>query len=136
MRHLDCGKPYVALGWLKTKIRHLEGEKPFRCWKFNRRYLDAWWKATRRHFQQTQNICITFIQRRPNVFDVRQHCIIVIQMFCVVRLVYRKPSGDTWMHNGKPSGSTWMHNGKPNGGNYIMGNKNATLVIGVVQTNC
>ena len=25
---------------------------------------------TRRHSQQTQNICITFVQRRPNVFDV------------------------------------------------------------------
>ena len=26
---------------------------------------------------------ITFIQRRPNVFDVGPHCINVIQMFCV-----------------------------------------------------
>ena len=41
--------------------------------------------------QKTQNICITFIQRRPNVFDVGptlystlgQHCINVIQIFCV-----------------------------------------------------
>ena len=24
--------------------------------------------------QQTQNICITFVQRRPNVFDVVQQC--------------------------------------------------------------
>ena len=33
---------------------------------------------------QTQNICITFIQRRLNVFGVGgQHCIDVMQMFCV-----------------------------------------------------
>ena len=25
--------------------------------------------------QQTENICITFRQRQPNVFDVGQHCI-------------------------------------------------------------
>ena len=33
--------------------------------------------------QQTQNICITFVQRRPNVFAVVQHCINFIQMSCV-----------------------------------------------------
>ena len=33
--------------------------------------------------QQTQNICITFIQRRPNVFDVDPTLYKVIQMFCV-----------------------------------------------------
>ena len=35
------------------------------------------------HTQQTQNICITFIQRRPNVFDVGPTLYKVIQMFCV-----------------------------------------------------
>ena len=29
-----------------------------------------WWEVTAS--QQTQNICITFVQRRPNVFDVGQ----------------------------------------------------------------
>ena len=35
--------------------------------------------------QQTQNICITFVQRRPNVFDVGPtlYKINVKQMFCV-----------------------------------------------------
>ena len=33
------------------------------------------------HSQQTQNICITFIQRRTNVLV--QHCINVLQIFCV-----------------------------------------------------
>ena len=33
--------------------------------------------------QQTQDICITFIQRRPNVFDVGPALHEVIQMFCV-----------------------------------------------------
>ena len=33
--------------------------------------------------QQTQEICITFIQRRPNVFDVGPTLHNVIQMFCV-----------------------------------------------------
>ena len=33
--------------------------------------------------QQTQHICITFIQRRPNVFDVGPTLYKVIQMFCV-----------------------------------------------------
>ena len=33
--------------------------------------------------QQTQDICITFIQRRPNVFDVGPALHKVIQMFCV-----------------------------------------------------
>ena len=33
--------------------------------------------------QQTQNICITFIQRRLNVFDVGPTLYKVIQMFCV-----------------------------------------------------
>ena len=33
--------------------------------------------------QQTQNICITFIQRRPNVFALVQHFINAIQIFCV-----------------------------------------------------
>ena len=33
--------------------------------------------------QQTQNICITFIQRRPNVFAVGPTLYKVIQMFCV-----------------------------------------------------
>ena len=36
--------------------------------------------------QQTQNICITFVQRWPNVFDVGPKLykqINVIQMFCV-----------------------------------------------------
>ena len=33
--------------------------------------------------QQTQDICITFIQRRPNVFDVGPTLHKVIQMFCV-----------------------------------------------------
>ena len=33
--------------------------------------------------QQTQDICITFIQRRPNVFDVGPTLHEVIQMFCV-----------------------------------------------------
>ena len=33
--------------------------------------------------QQTQNICITFIQRWPNVFDVCPTLHKVIQMFCV-----------------------------------------------------
>ena len=34
--------------------------------------------------QQTQNFCITFIQRRPNVFDVGPNCINVIQMLCLL----------------------------------------------------
>ena len=33
--------------------------------------------------QQTQNICITVIQRRPNVFDVGPTLYKVIQLFCV-----------------------------------------------------
>ena len=33
--------------------------------------------------QQTQNICITFIQRRPNVFDAGPTLYKVIQMCCV-----------------------------------------------------
>ena len=33
--------------------------------------------------QETQNICITFMQRRPNVSTLAQHCINVIQMFCI-----------------------------------------------------
>ena len=33
--------------------------------------------------QQTQDMCITFIQRRPNVFDVGTTLHKVIQMFCV-----------------------------------------------------
>ena len=33
--------------------------------------------------QQTQNICITFIQRRPSVFDVGPALYKIIQMFCV-----------------------------------------------------
>ena len=33
--------------------------------------------------QQTQHICIPFIQRRPNVFDVGPTLHEVIQMFCV-----------------------------------------------------
>ena len=33
--------------------------------------------------QQTQDICITFIQRRPNVFDFGPTLHKVIQMFCV-----------------------------------------------------
>ena len=33
--------------------------------------------------QQTQDICITFMQRRPNVFDVGPALHEVIQMFCV-----------------------------------------------------
>ena len=33
--------------------------------------------------QQTQDICITFIQCRPNVFDVGPALHKVIQMFCV-----------------------------------------------------
>ena len=33
--------------------------------------------------QQTQDICITFIQRRPNVFDVAPTLHKVIQMFLV-----------------------------------------------------
>ena len=33
--------------------------------------------------QQAQDICITFIQRRPNVFDVGPTLHEVIQMFCV-----------------------------------------------------
>ena len=33
--------------------------------------------------QQTQDICITFIKRRPNVFDVGPTLHKVIQMFCV-----------------------------------------------------
>ena len=33
--------------------------------------------------QQTQNICITFIQRRPNIFYVGPTLHKVIQMFCV-----------------------------------------------------
>ena len=32
---------------------------------------------------QTQNICITFIQRQPNVFDVGPALYKVIHMFCV-----------------------------------------------------
>ena len=32
---------------------------------------------------RTQNICVTFVQRRPNVFTLSQHCTNVIQMFCV-----------------------------------------------------
>ena len=36
--------------------------------------------------QQTQNICITFIQHRPNVFDVGPTLYKVIQMFCVYRV--------------------------------------------------
>ena len=33
--------------------------------------------------QQTQNICVTLIQRRPNVFDVGPTLYNVIQMVCV-----------------------------------------------------
>ena len=33
--------------------------------------------------QQTQHICITFIQRRPSVFDVGPTLYKLIQMFCV-----------------------------------------------------
>ena len=33
--------------------------------------------------QKTQNICIKFIQRRPNVFDVGPTLHKVIHMFCV-----------------------------------------------------
>ena len=33
--------------------------------------------------QKTQKNCIIFEQRRPNVFDVGQHCTNGIQMFCV-----------------------------------------------------
>ena len=33
--------------------------------------------------QQTQDICITFIQRRPNIFDFGPTLHKVIQMFCV-----------------------------------------------------
>ena len=33
--------------------------------------------------QQTQNICIQFVQRRSNVFDVGPTLYNVIQMFCV-----------------------------------------------------
>ena len=36
--------------------------------------------------QQTQDICITFIQRRPNVFDIGPALHKVIQMFCVYRV--------------------------------------------------
>ena len=35
-------------------------------------------------------MCITFVQRRLNVFDVVQHCINVIQMFCVYWVGYAK----------------------------------------------
>ena len=35
------------------------------------------------HAQQTQNICIAFIQRRPNVFDVGPTLYKLIQMCCV-----------------------------------------------------
>ena len=42
--------------------------------------------------QQTQNICITFIKRRPNVFDVGPTLSNVIQMFCVYWSVLFSPS--------------------------------------------
>ena len=45
-----------------------------KCTMFERKYSAA---------QQTQDICITFIQRRPNVFDVGPTLHKVIQMFCV-----------------------------------------------------
>ena len=38
---------------------------------------------TRSSCPANKNICITFIQRRPNVFDVGQTLYKVIQMFCV-----------------------------------------------------
>ena len=33
--------------------------------------------------QQPQNICITIVQRRPNVLTLGRRCLKVIQMFCV-----------------------------------------------------
>ena len=33
--------------------------------------------------QQAQNICITFIQRQPNVFDIGPTLYKIIQMYCV-----------------------------------------------------
>ena len=38
---------------------------------------------SRIYTQQTQNICITFVQRRPTTSTLVQHCTNVIQMFCV-----------------------------------------------------
>ena len=39
--------------------------------------------------QQTQDICITFTQRRPNVFDVGPALHKVIQMFCLLGCQYK-----------------------------------------------
>ena len=36
-----------------------------------------------RAHQQPQHICITFVQRRPNVLTLGRRCLKVIQMFCV-----------------------------------------------------
>ena len=48
----------------------------------------------------TRPFCITFIQRRPNVFDVvYQHCINVIQMFCVYWVIsLGNNDGLTWFN--------------------------------------
>ena len=43
--------------------------------------------------QQTQHICITFIQRRPNVFDVGTTLYEVMQMFCVYWCQYKLKLG-------------------------------------------
>ena len=52
--------------------------------------------------QQAQNICITFVQRRPNV----QHCTNVIQMFCVAGLGYMMPAFLAWNQNAM---ALWSH---------------------------
>ena len=49
--------------------------------------------------QQTQHICITFIQRRPNVFDVGPTLYKVIQMFCVHWVGSSVPQKGTQCHS-------------------------------------
>ena len=46
--------------------------------------------------QQTQNICITFLQHRPNVFDVAQHCANGMQMSCVYWSIVKSTLNNIW----------------------------------------
>ena len=83
----------TALQSQKAVSTHFSGEKIL---LFGRARQQLWTKVSRaesdvKHYwyictkisQQTQNICITFIQRPPNVFDVGRHCINVIHICCV-----------------------------------------------------
>ena len=47
------------------------------------RYIKVYYLLSNSSTQQTQNLCITFVQRRHNIFDVGPHCTNVIEMFCV-----------------------------------------------------